>query len=186
VFFSHDGKLAVVVGYARTADIWDVATRKQVSELAAAGSVITAVVISADDKRIATIDGSNSVRLFDTSSGNQVSLTEMRGHTDEITALAFSPDGRWLATGSSDHSVRVWDTTTGQAVGEFYGHTESVIAVAFGKNPNSIISVGEEGAIRDYQCEACVAPSELMADSKKRMSALGRTLSGPERRRYLH
>ncbi|WP_081771813.1 nSTAND1 domain-containing NTPase [Paraburkholderia nodosa] len=185
VFFSRDGKYAISAGFDKTAIVWEVGTWREVSRLKGHDSTVKAAMMSADDKRVATIDSSNTVRLFAADTGKQISLTEMRGHTDQISAIAFSPDGRWIVTGSNDDSVRVWDAMTGRAVSEFYGHTEPVIAVAFGKDPHSIISVGSEGTIRNYHCGACIAPSDLIVTSRKRMTELGRTLTDDERHRYL-
>jgi hypothetical protein len=67
------------------------------------------VVFSPDGRRIATSSIDLTIKLWDSTTGQEV-LT-LRGHTSIVYCLAFSPDGRRLASGSGDWTVRIWDAT---------------------------------------------------------------------------
>jgi WD40 repeat protein/tRNA A-37 threonylcarbamoyl transferase component Bud32 len=65
---------------------------------------------SADGQRLATAPGDGTVKLWDTTTGQQIlSLT---GPGSQVICVAFSPDGRWLAAGGVEGNkgiLRVWD-----------------------------------------------------------------------------
>src|SRR4051794_32099382 len=64
---------------------------------------------SADGRRLATGSMDRTIKLRDTTSGEEVFT--LRGHTTGLTCVAFSPDGRRLASGSWGRTVRIWDTS---------------------------------------------------------------------------
>jgi WD40 repeat protein/tetratricopeptide (TPR) repeat protein len=70
------------------------------------------ICYSPDGSRLATGSSDNSVRLWDSRTGEQVLV--LRGHTKHITAMSYSPDGSRLATCSEDNSIRLWDPRTGR------------------------------------------------------------------------
>jgi WD40 repeat protein len=64
---------------------------------------------SPDGRRLATGSYDRSIKLWDTTTGEEVFT--LRGHTAGVRCVAFSPDGRRIASGSIDRTVRVWDTS---------------------------------------------------------------------------
>ena len=66
------------------------------------------LAFSADGTRLATGSSVGNVRLWATSTGEELSV--LRGHKPWITDMAFSPDGTRLASASLDKTVRIWDT----------------------------------------------------------------------------
>jgi hypothetical protein len=72
---------------------------------------INAVAFSPDGHRIATASDDETARVWDATSGQQ--LTQVT-HNDRLYGVAFSPDGRRIATASWDKTARVWDATSGQ------------------------------------------------------------------------
>jgi hypothetical protein len=105
-----------------------------------------ATSISADGKRLLTIDG-KTVRMWDTFAGKM--LRAFEGHTDFVNDAALSRDGKRLLTASGfqnsgelsprgDHSVRLWDAQTAKELCKYEGHKTAVASVAFGPEDRAI------------------------------------------------
>jgi WD40 repeat protein len=81
-------------------------------------------VFSPDGQRIATAATDGTARLWDASSGEQ--LTVLRGHGDErgqqvegevrddVYRVNFHPDGQQLVTAGQDGTARLWDASSGE------------------------------------------------------------------------
>jgi WD40 repeat protein len=65
--------------------------------------------LSPDGRRLALVGDRDTIRLWDTSSGEEA--LALPGHTASLRGLAFSPDGHRLASVDSDHVMRLWDAT---------------------------------------------------------------------------
>jgi WD40 repeat protein len=63
--------------------------------------------ISADGRRLATVGGDTSVRVWDLATLDMISV--LRGHTGQILGLDISIDGARIATGGHDTTARVWN-----------------------------------------------------------------------------
>jgi hypothetical protein len=68
---------------------------------------VTCVAFRPDGKRIVTASWDNTLKLWDTATGEGV-LT-LVGDEDYVAAVAFSPDGRRIASGGGEGTVRIWD-----------------------------------------------------------------------------
>lgn len=69
-------------------------------------SYVARAVFTADSRRLVTIGGNPSIRLWDTSSWRKIRT--LQGHTELITSVDTSPDGRLLATGARNGEVKLW------------------------------------------------------------------------------
>jgi WD40 repeat protein len=80
-------------------------------------SGISCLACTKDGMKLASSSGlvygsiDNSIRIFDTKSGNL--LLHLQGHTDAVNSIAFHPDGTKLISASNDKTLRVFDITTG-------------------------------------------------------------------------
>ena len=109
-FHPHAPRLAIVGGESpgtgSICDIWDLSTGKK-ETLVGHNEAIWCVTFSPDGRRIATGGDDRTIKLWDTSTGEEVFT--LRGHTSGVYTIAFSPDGRRLVSGSIDMTARVWD-----------------------------------------------------------------------------
>lgn len=54
------------------------------------------------------------------------------GHASGINSIALSPDGQLLASGSLDKTIKIRNLRTTQVIRTLTGHTDNVVAIAFG------------------------------------------------------
>ena len=77
---------------------------------------------------LASGSSDNSVKIWDTNSGNQ--LKSLTGHSDQVLAVAIDSNNM-LASGSYDKSVKLWDKHNGDLLRSIIGHVGVVWSVAF-------------------------------------------------------
>jgi len=109
-------------------------------------SVVSSVVFSADGRRIASGSGDQTIKVWDTATG-QETLT-LNGHSRQINAVAFSPDGRRIASGSYDKTIKLWETNTGRKTLTLKGHSGTVSSVAFSPDGRRIASGSDDKTIK--------------------------------------
>ena len=66
--------------------------------------IVNAVAFSPDGQTVLSGSGDNTLKLWETSSGQL--LQTLTGHQDWVTAVAFSPDGETVLSGSGDNTAQ--------------------------------------------------------------------------------
>ncbi|KFY02662.1 hypothetical protein O988_02002 [Pseudogymnoascus sp. VKM F-3808] len=107
---------------------------------------VFAVAFSPDKKRVASGSGDETIKLWDTRTGNlQKTLT---GHLGEVLAIAFSRDSKQVISGSTDKTIKLWDARTGDLQKTLLGHLGAVLAIAFSLDSKQIASGSEDKTIK--------------------------------------
>jgi len=145
--FSPDGKTVVVSTPDSKFKLFDVKTGVLIKEINANLEQVSNFGLnvnflyfnfSPDGRVLMTESPDNSVFLWDTRNGKQISRLE--GHESDITSTDFSSDGDLIATASRDWDVKIWDIENGHLIHKFTHHLGPVETVEFSENDKRIIT----------------------------------------------
>ena len=138
--------------------LWDGQTGERLHTLKGHKRAVTALTFSPDSKTLVSGDEYETLRVWDTESGNLQSTLRWRGRTS-THALAFSPKGRFLTSGHPDGLVRLWHYTVGEvqpwdyAIGDYQNimdlkaHKDSVYRFAFSPDELTLLTASKDGTI---------------------------------------
>ncbi|MDF5719550.1 MAG: hypothetical protein PUP91_03455, partial [Rhizonema sp. PD37] len=107
---------------------------------------VRSVSFSPDGKMLASTSNDNTVKLWDTRTGKEI--TTLTGHTNSVNGVSFSPDGKMLASASSDNTVKLWNTKTGKEIKTLTGHTHSVFGVSFSPDGKMLASASADNTVK--------------------------------------
>ena len=137
--------------------LWDGKTGERLHTLTGHTRSVTVLTFSPDSKTLVSGDEYETIRVWDTESGNLQSKMKWRDRT-ATHALAFSPKGRFLSSGHPD-GVRLWHYTIGEvqqwdyAIGAYQnimdlkGHKDAVYKFAFSPDELTLLTVSKDGTI---------------------------------------
>ena len=100
---------------------------------------------SSDGARVASADGTGSVRLWDVATGRE--LASFQCGTNAVYAVAFNPRMSQVACGDADGGIGLWDLQTGRALAAWCAHGAEVAALAFSPDGRRIVSGGHDGTL---------------------------------------
>ena len=103
-----------------------------------------ALAFQPDGKVLAAGDFNGLVRLWDTSTGQEIGRPLPQGEI--VLSLAYSPDGKVLAVGlSNDHTgkpgISLWDTGSRERIGGLLSSTEPVKRIEFRPDGRALLAV---------------------------------------------
>lgn len=155
--FNSDGTKLATGGAYQPVQIWDVASGAQIAALPPAQEMIPGkaypgelsffrVAFSPDGHTLATVSGSDGLRLWDLTTRRQVaSLQVPDDPVSLLGGLTFSPDGRVLAVGTNQ-GIRLWNVATRTLIPTRLpgasGH-----AIAFLPDGNSLLDLSGAGTL---------------------------------------
>ncbi|KAF2202261.1 WD40 repeat-like protein [Delitschia confertaspora ATCC 74209] len=90
---------------------------------------VTSVAFSHGSTRLASASYDQTVKIWDTSSGD--CLQTLEGHSNIVYSVAFSHDSSRLASASEDQTVKIWDLSNGNCLQTLKGNGHSITSVAF-------------------------------------------------------
>jgi WD40 repeat protein len=113
VAFSPDGRFVVFGGQKRYLPVVNLASGKEVRQIAAVSDspegTVFSVVFSGDGRTLAWAGPRDGIiRLVEAATGQE--RARFAGHEGSISTLAFTKDGKRLISGGSDTTALVWDT----------------------------------------------------------------------------
>lgn len=123
--------------------LWDVATKQQIGEAPAGGSVMS-LAVSPNGARIAAGENYHKIKLLD-ATGKEIKTLE--GHEASVIAVGFTPASDRLISFSSDGAMRFWDANTGAAQGESATARDAYWAGAFSRDGRWFASGTQGGTI---------------------------------------
>jgi WD40 repeat protein/DNA-binding SARP family transcriptional activator/energy-coupling factor transporter ATP-binding protein EcfA2 len=143
VRFTPDGKTLVAAVNDKLV-LYDMSTGAKVAELAAHTDNITALSISPDGSRAASVGFDGKLILSDLSQ-RSVLGEPLEGGAGARFGVAFSPNGTTAATVGDDRSVVLWDIATRQRLGSLFGHLGASQGVVFSGDGRTLLTVGDDG-----------------------------------------
>jgi WD40 repeat protein len=128
--FSPDGA-RLVTRSAKSAQLWDVASGRQLGAPLAHDSFVMSARFSADGTRVVTASQDKTAKIWNAENGELIGKPFV--HEDKLMWASFSPDGKRIATSAEDKKIRIWDAASGALVSEW----EYVTYIASGEfSPN--------------------------------------------------
>mmetsp|Transcript_4402 Transcript_4402/g.9496 ORF Transcript_4402/g.9496 Transcript_4402/m.9496 type:complete len:515 (+) Transcript_4402:253-1797(+) len=120
---------ASAAAYDKAVVIWDLAHRAMRSRLTDHVNMITALELSADGASAAVALSDQSLRVWDTVSGQclHVLMSSQSSMSAAAYSVAFSHDMRHLFTGHSNQSVRIWSLESGACAALLVGSHEGEV-----------------------------------------------------------
>ncbi|MBI5932002.1 MAG: serine/threonine protein kinase [Chloroflexi bacterium] len=119
---------------------------------------VVTVAFNPDGSKIASGGDDNTVRIWETRTGSELSV--LQGHTNNVHSVAFSPDGTQLVSGGADGKIWLWNVADGSGV-LLGGHSRSVEEVAFSPDGKLVASAGSDFMVRVWDVQTRTMLTEL-------------------------
>jgi WD40 repeat protein len=147
IAFSPDGQRLVSASDDYTFKLWDVPGKRHLSTLSHitnnARSQIKAIAFSPDGQKIVTSGW--HVKIWDIHTLREIMTIR---HDAWVYAVAFSFDNQYLAMGNTSGQIRIRNLRNQQDVAQFKGDPDSITAVKFSPDSQTLASAGYNGGVK--------------------------------------
>ncbi len=189
--FSADGSLLGNLSASNSAaTVWDVTTRKPVSELVGHLDQINSLAFSHDNKFVVTSSKDGTARVWDTRNGNP--LLTLSGHAGPVNSAVFSDDAKYIVTTSGNlaylweaKSPASWTEVTEVSPTKLKGHIQPVTNAVFSPDGKWVATVSQDQTAQLWDAKVIKAeivkntlgPATNRDESARNMSAVAESLA---------
>ena len=132
-------------------NLWDVETGRIISTFTGHQDGITSVAFSSDGKQILSASRDNTIKIWNTSTGQEIQSYSWRipgrlimfSYSTWRPGLyaVFSPDGNQIASSLNlQDTILLWDKNSGQSIRTFTGTNEQISSLSFSPDGRYLIS----------------------------------------------
>jgi WD40 repeat protein len=147
VAVTPDGTRAICASWEDTLVVWDLASGRQLHNLAGHEGEVLALAVTPDSQRLLSASADRRVRTWDLDAGRELQV--LAGHADAVTGLAVV--GRERAVSASrDGVVKIWQLKRGSATTSRQGHRSTVRAVALDRGLGVAVSGSDDGTAKAW------------------------------------
>jgi WD40 repeat protein len=125
---------------------------RRIAELTGHRPPVGSAGFSPDGKRLVTVSAEETVRVWDTDTGTQVST--LKGHQEPLWFAAYLPDGSGIVTVSVDRTARLWNAVTGEQVRVFQGHQGPVMHAAISSDGRLLATASADSTAIVWQIDS--------------------------------
>jgi hypothetical protein len=125
--------------------------------------IVSRAAFSPDGRLLATASFDQTVRIWDTASGQPLGAPLQHQHW--VQHVGFSPDGRRVVTASGgvnaiQGEARVWDAVTGQPLGPPLQHQHWVYHAMFSPDGRNVVTASADKTARIWDVSTDERPAE--------------------------
>lgn len=143
--WSRDGSMLVSMDLTGVVYLWDVVAWDFSAIDTGFTQGLSDVSLSSDNGRIATSDYEGPVRIWDSTSGQELLELALSGEINR--EVAWAPDDSLIAIGACCGSLQLWDPETGD-YRELEGHRGSILDLAWSPDGNYLASASTDSSVQ--------------------------------------
>ncbi|KAG1743345.1 WD40-repeat-containing domain protein [Suillus paluster] len=143
VINSPDSTIIATGGYnENSVKIWDAMTGELLDTLKHDEEVIR-LAWTSDNKKLISSSLGGSIRIFDTTSWEQIAILE--GHSYSVISISLFRNNCLLASASEDNTARLWNLDTNLPVGPPLPHKNHARCAAFSVDGTRLVTGSDDG-----------------------------------------
>jgi WD40 repeat protein len=138
VIYSPDGtKIATGGNDENAIKIWDAKTC-ELFKMLKQDQQVWSLAWTSNGKRL--ISGSYEIRIFDTTTWQQIAVLDLKGHIGFVKAICLSRNERFLASASVNQTARLWNLDTNLPIGLPLQHEDGVECAALSPDGKVLVT----------------------------------------------